>query len=461
MGTFGNPASYNNTGVLGSATNPTTAVGLARDRENQKAILELPGTQAWQTISILDGAIAPFSSEVIVIPEGTATTDTLSSIKTSTDGTTVLHEGMLIRLKAASDNSITITNSAGAYGIKTTGSKDIVLGTTWYLELKLVGTSWEQQSVVATSSGSYSIDAIADSVNNVVSISGMTPVASNTSQLSKAITTLISNRSPDAIIPDYSGTDLGVAGFSADSTLGAGAMSKTIKLTEPGWVLFRGSKSSSLTVSDPAWVGAVVGGGSKIADIVTPCVYPSQASSVFFPASSASSIKLAYLGATVDEVKFFSSTGSSVIPPVTPPADGDLPAAPGPIDGGNAAETQTASLSCGGVAEGTRIVLFGGDAGFSSTAVGGGDSSNTGGDVIGGGGSSNTGGDVIGGGGASDTGGGVIGGGGGASDTGGTADTIVVYFGGTATQETPTDYIVCGDSAPYSATMIIDCGGAA
>ena len=36
MGTFGTPSSYNNTGALGSATNPTTAQGLSRDRENQK-----------------------------------------------------------------------------------------------------------------------------------------------------------------------------------------------------------------------------------------------------------------------------------------------------------------------------------------------------------------------------------------------------------------------------------------
>ena len=149
MGTFGTPSSYNNTGALGGATNPTTAQGLSRDRENQKAILELPGTQAWVEKTITDGVIVPTSAEVIVLPEGGASTDSLTTIALTSDGTTTLHEGMPIRLKAANSNTITVVHGTGTNNISTIGGNNVVLDTTWYLELKLINGLWVQQETSA------------------------------------------------------------------------------------------------------------------------------------------------------------------------------------------------------------------------------------------------------------------------------------------------------------------------
>ena len=150
MGTFGTPSSYNNTGALGSATNPTTAQGLSRDRENQKAILELPGTQAWVEKTITDGVIIPTSAEIIVLPEGGASTDSLTTIALTSDGTTTLHEGMTIRLKAANSNTITVVHGTGTNNISTIDGNNVVLDTTWYLELKLINGLWVQQETSAS-----------------------------------------------------------------------------------------------------------------------------------------------------------------------------------------------------------------------------------------------------------------------------------------------------------------------
>lgn len=149
MGTFGTPSSYNNTGALGSATNPTTAQGLSRDRENQKAILELPGTQAWVEKTITDGVIIPTSAEIVVLPEGGASTDSLTTIVLTSDGTTTLHEGMPIRLKAANSNTITVVHGTGTNNISTIDGNNVVLDTTWYLELKLINGLWVQQETSA------------------------------------------------------------------------------------------------------------------------------------------------------------------------------------------------------------------------------------------------------------------------------------------------------------------------
>ena len=149
MGTFGTPSSYNNAGALGGATNPTTAQGLSRDRENQKAILELPGTQAWVEKTITDGVIIPTSAEIIVLPEGGASADSLTTIALTSDGTTALHEGMPIRLKAANSNTITVVHGTGANNISTIDGNNVVLDTTWYLELKLINGLWVQQETSA------------------------------------------------------------------------------------------------------------------------------------------------------------------------------------------------------------------------------------------------------------------------------------------------------------------------
>ena len=143
MGTFGTPSSYNNTGALGGATNPTTAQGLSRDRENQKALLELPGTQAREALNILDGAITPTRAEVVVDTEGGASADSLTTIALTSDGATTLHEGMIIRIRAADESRVvTLVHGTGVNEVHMRDGNNVVLSTDWDVAVKLVSGKW-------------------------------------------------------------------------------------------------------------------------------------------------------------------------------------------------------------------------------------------------------------------------------------------------------------------------------
>lgn len=111
---------------------------------NQKAVLELPGAQAPQELSIADGRISPTRSAVIVDTEGGGAADDLEVINTAVgSGTETLHPGMIIGLRAKDPaRTVTVKNSAAANGINTAGGHDVVLSTEWDLVLRLVAGRW-------------------------------------------------------------------------------------------------------------------------------------------------------------------------------------------------------------------------------------------------------------------------------------------------------------------------------
>lgn len=168
MGLFGTVDSYDNKGPVGGATNPLTGAALARDRENQRAILELDGTQAYENITILDGLISPKRAEIIVDTEDGASADTLETILTNTDGSTTLHDGMKLTLRSADPSrSVTVKHSNSEFGIQMVDGQDVILGTKWGLKLKLVANKWfEDQGRIdqatTTSRGIGKVATLAD-----------------------------------------------------------------------------------------------------------------------------------------------------------------------------------------------------------------------------------------------------------------------------------------------------------
>lgn len=145
MGTLRDPSTINNVGTLGGATNPTTAQALPLERENQKAIRELIGTFGYEDLTISSGGITPTKAEVTVDTEAGASTDDLTTIYLVSDGTTTLHDGMILKLRAYDPARIvTVKHGSGVNQIQTVSGTDIVLDTTWDLTLKLQSGVWKE-----------------------------------------------------------------------------------------------------------------------------------------------------------------------------------------------------------------------------------------------------------------------------------------------------------------------------
>lgn len=145
MGTFRNPSTINNVGTLGGATNPTTAQALPLERENQKAIREMVGAFGYETLTISSGGITPTKAEVTVDTEAGASADDLTTIYLVSDGTTTLHDGMILKLRARDPaRVVTVKHGSGVNQIQTVSRTDIVLGTTWDLTLKLQSGVWKE-----------------------------------------------------------------------------------------------------------------------------------------------------------------------------------------------------------------------------------------------------------------------------------------------------------------------------
>lgn len=145
MGTLRDPSTINNVGTLGGATNPTTAQALPLERENQKAIRELVGTFGYENLTISAGGITPTKAEVTVDTEAGASADDLTTIYLVSDGTTTLHDGMILKLRAYdSARVVTVKHGSGVNQIQTVSGTDIVLGTTWELTLKLQSGVWKE-----------------------------------------------------------------------------------------------------------------------------------------------------------------------------------------------------------------------------------------------------------------------------------------------------------------------------
>lgn len=145
MGTLRDPSTINNVGTLGGATNPTTAQALPMERENQKAIRELVGAFGYEALTISAGGITPTKAEVTVDTEAGASADDLTTIYLVSDGTTTLHDGMLLKLRAYDPaRTVTVKHGSGTNQIQTVSGADVVLGTTWELTLKLQSGVWKE-----------------------------------------------------------------------------------------------------------------------------------------------------------------------------------------------------------------------------------------------------------------------------------------------------------------------------
>lgn len=145
MGTLRDPSTINNVGTLGGATNPTTAQALPLERENQKAIRELVGTFGYEDLTISSGGITPTKAEVTVDTEAGASADDLTTIYLVSDGTTTLHDGMILKLRAYDPaRAVTVKHGSGVNQIQTVSGTDIMLGTDWELTLKLQSGVWKE-----------------------------------------------------------------------------------------------------------------------------------------------------------------------------------------------------------------------------------------------------------------------------------------------------------------------------
>lgn len=137
MGRFAEDSVYSN------APSPTTGAGLAILASNQRAILELPGAQAPQLVTIADGAITPTGAFLRVDTEGQAAADDLTIINVTISDTESLHDGMIVYLQAAdSGRVVTVKNTASAGGITTYNGEDAALTTDSWLTLQLQNGNW-------------------------------------------------------------------------------------------------------------------------------------------------------------------------------------------------------------------------------------------------------------------------------------------------------------------------------
>ena len=135
-------------GFFTNKPGPLAGAGLAAMEQDRIAKLELPGAQPPETLTILDGASSPTRAAVIVDTEGGAPADDLTVISTTLSDGTMLHEGMELTIRAKdASRVITVKNSSAVNGVLTADGKDVVLGTDWWLTLRLESGSWRQKSL--------------------------------------------------------------------------------------------------------------------------------------------------------------------------------------------------------------------------------------------------------------------------------------------------------------------------
>lgn len=111
--------------------------------QDRIAKLEFPGALPPETLTILDGSISPTRAAVVVDTEGGAPADDLAVISTTLSDGTTLHDGMELIIQAKDQSRVvTVKSSAAVNGILTADGKDVVLGTDWWLTLRLESGSW-------------------------------------------------------------------------------------------------------------------------------------------------------------------------------------------------------------------------------------------------------------------------------------------------------------------------------
>ena len=123
---------------------PKAGPGLAALAENQAAILELPGALPEKRVEILDGAITPTQSALVVDTEGGAPSDQLTTI-----ATTVIHTGAEIALKSAdASRKVALVHGDTPGGIQLLSGQNVDLSPVTEIRLRERDGMWFELSSV-------------------------------------------------------------------------------------------------------------------------------------------------------------------------------------------------------------------------------------------------------------------------------------------------------------------------
>ena len=132
------------TSLFTNTPGPNAAEGLEALRQNQLAIRELSGALPPESLTVVDGAISPTRSTVIIDTEGGAPADDLGVINPVLSDSTTLHDGMVIELVGKDDSRIvTVKHGSGQNQISLVDQEDIALSTQYALRLQ-----WDAQAAL-------------------------------------------------------------------------------------------------------------------------------------------------------------------------------------------------------------------------------------------------------------------------------------------------------------------------
>ena len=132
------------TSLFTNTPGPNAAEGLEALRQNQLAIRELSGALPPESLTVVDGAISPTRSTVIIDTEGGAPADDLGVINPVLSDSTTLHDGMVIELVGKDDSRIvTVKHGSGQNQISLVEQEDIALSTQYALRLQ-----WDAQAAL-------------------------------------------------------------------------------------------------------------------------------------------------------------------------------------------------------------------------------------------------------------------------------------------------------------------------
>lgn len=132
------------TSLFTNTPGPNAAEGLEALRQNQLAIRELSGALPPENLTVVDGAISPTRSTIIIDTEGGAPADDLEVINPVLSDSTTLHDGMVIELVGKDDSRIvTVKHGSGQNQISLVDQEDIALSTQYALRLQ-----WDAQAAL-------------------------------------------------------------------------------------------------------------------------------------------------------------------------------------------------------------------------------------------------------------------------------------------------------------------------
>ena len=132
------------TSLFTNTPGPNAAEGLEALRQNQLAIRELSGALPPESLTVVDGAISPTRSTVIIDTEGGAPADDLGVINPVLSDSTTLHDGMVIELVGKDDSRIvTVKHGSGQNQISLVDQEDTTLSTQYALRLQ-----WDAQAAL-------------------------------------------------------------------------------------------------------------------------------------------------------------------------------------------------------------------------------------------------------------------------------------------------------------------------